>query len=149
MSIASLHSNYNSFWSNSVFLNWRPAVQWSFPKWWVFSDLLPIPVSVIPTYLPTYNSAILLKRVGKFIAAAAGGKSFTRRSSSSLPPVPCSKLVTSVPIWTRKQCDRIWLNVWSIWPFFKGSFSIFDLPLAFGHTVFNVTKLCKIGTNSK
>ena len=23
------------FWSNTILFNWRPAVQWSFPLWWV------------------------------------------------------------------------------------------------------------------
>ena len=31
-------TTYFLFWSNQVLLNWRPAVQRSFPQWWVFSD---------------------------------------------------------------------------------------------------------------
>ena len=41
--------HYIQNWSVPVLLNWRPAVQWSFSQWWVFSGL---PIRRISTSCP-------------------------------------------------------------------------------------------------
>ena len=71
-SAASLHIKHNIFsssWSTLLLLNWRPAVQWSFPQGWVFSGSSS---RLLFIFYKNCNNALIFYNLQKCIIVSIG-----------------------------------------------------------------------------